>query len=383
MAPPVEDASLDRLKETLLPLRKQPYENTETRGATPVFGSAKTQLRSFIESRLSRLTPAGDETLFRQDLNSNLEKANLQCTNAIESCDGPRGFNALGFVGQVEVHFLLAHTFLAVQTGLGIQCGYDESAYLYEWKKDRWERTWESEQNTYRENEYRPQWLHKVLVSPAAPNTGDRLVLTLGVNPWCTSNWQGGYYRLWRIGSGGPKLLLDGSEVVYLGADHPMQGRVSFNDALVEFRAHSVDSSVHNREAVRRFMVNGDQVIRTNPIALSPRSFVDEWLNHSWSESFKWSEEPTALLATWHKKLHADYVSGEFVAPTQRCSKTLDLWQVGIGLVSPKTDSPETYFLVRWKQPHQFTMVLISSQPSSDCIQKDEKADEAKTLFVP
>jgi hypothetical protein len=80
-----------------------------------------------------------------------------------------------------------------VQTAVGIQCGYDESAYIYEWKDNHWQRFWESQQNNYTKDKYVPQSLRAVLISPTdyrpdADQTA-HVIVTLGTYPRCSSNW--------------------------------------------------------------------------------------------------------------------------------------------------------------------------------------------------
>lgn len=372
------------LRNTLLPLRAQAYARPDTRGATPALASAKSQLRDIIENRLGRLTPTGDEVAFTEQLNSEIKNADLLCSDSSEGCNPPpdRGFSGIGFVGEVEVQFQSNRTLVVVQTAFGIECGYDESAYLYEWEQDRWERRWQTEQNDYSSKGYLPQTIHKVLVSEAAPTTDERLVLTLGSNPWCTSNWQGAYYRLWRIGKTAPRLLLNKAEVAFLDNDPPVNGRVvSPTNAYVEFRTHSIDVEVHNREAVRHFVVDGSRIVRADPIALSPRSFVDEWLNHNWQESSAWSDRNNSSLLTWHRRLHNNHISGQFISPTQQCGRNSNLWQVSVRLDAPTTAPTDTHFIVRWEPTDRFRMVRISDQSSSECTNQRSDVDESKTLL--
>jgi hypothetical protein len=73
---------------------------------------------------------------------------------------------------------------------------------------------------------------------------------------------------------------------------------------------------------------------------------------------------------------------GEF-DPTMHC-KTPDLWQVTLNTIVDKKDYNKTsplYFLVRWRPPYHFTMMDVRSKPWSLCHQKDEQADEWRTLF--
>ncbi len=151
-------------------------------------------------------------------------------------------------------------------------------------------------------------------------------------------------------------------------------------DVLIEFMQRSIDGVVFNRKAIRHFLIERDRVRRVEPVALSPRDFVDEWLTRSWGESEGWSSFPEAL--GWHKKLHADYVRGEFLGPTLHC-QTPDLWQVGFQPSDPKNSEPErkVYFLVRWTPPYRFALVNVSDKPWARCTQPDEEADATRRSF--
>lgn len=214
------------------------------------------------------------------------------------------------------------------------------------------------------------------------------MVLTLGFESWCSSAFHRVYYRAFRLGpdlQAGP--LVDGDEGAYISEDPPIKGSVTQSDLLVEFRMSSIDALVHNRAAVRHFKLDADKPKRVNPLALSPRDFVDEWLNTDWRETAFWSESANRRSTReWHSKLHKDFVSGEFIYPTMHCPSTPDLWQVGIEFNDPATpigaEPKGTYFLVRWRPPYQFTMVQVTDSPSAVCTEEDRKADdEPRTLF--
>jgi predicted nucleotidyltransferase len=213
--------------------------------------------------------------------------------------------------------------------------------------------------------------------------------MTLG-NYWgCASFWHSVYYRVWRIGSSGSKLLVDGSGDAYMRSESWIVGSIvrerrhrnSPVDVLVEFTERSIDGGVHNREAIRHFLIDGDQVLRVDPVALSPRDFVDEWLTRGWDESASWSASPS--LRQWHRKLHTDWIGGQFSGTTMHC-RTSDLWQVTFGPDNAQKDfesEPDVYFLVRWRPPYHFTMVNVSDKPWPRCTQEDRQADEWRTLF--
>jgi hypothetical protein len=378
------DPQIDALRASLLEIRKEPEKSAGPRGATSQLTVAKHQLRDWIESQLPALAERGDEGELERKLNSELRDAKLFCGEG-QSQQCPNWF-LNGFLGSLALK--RQSGFLIIQTGIGIECGFDESAYVYSWSSEGWRRVWQTEQNTYTKKEYRPQILNAVLISPYSKGN-DYLVLTLGSESWCASTWHDVYYRAYRMGPDletGP--LLEGAEWAWLGKHYPpIQGSVSTGDVLVEFTLSSIDGGVHNREVVRHYRIDRDKITRVAPVALSPRDFVDEWLNTDWKESGLWSEpENRGATRDWHTKLHKDHVFGEFLYPTRHCAATPDLWQVGVDFSDPATPigaPPKgTYFLVRWRPPYQFTMVQVSERASTACSEEDRNADdEPHTLF--
>jgi len=299
------DTRLDALQSTVTGMRGKPPDFGGPRGATPQLTTAKHQLRDWVESRLSALSERGDEDEFQRKLNSELGGAKLFCEyfpapGQLQCPD----WTLLGFLNPLRIH--RAATFLIVMTSVGIECGFDDSAYVYSWSEEGWHRVWQNEQNTYTEKEYLPQSLDAVLISPYN-RTNDYLVLTLGSEPWCSSAWHSVYYRAFRLGpdlQAGP--LLDRARWAYLGTHNPpILGSIASDDVLVEYTVQSIDGGVHSREAVEHYKIGKKEVRRVDPFALRPRDFVDEWLNTDWQESWAWSEGTNRRsMIDWHRKLH-------------------------------------------------------------------------------
>jgi hypothetical protein len=150
-------------------------------------------------------------------------------------------------------------------------------------------------------------------------------------------------------------------------------------DAIIEFTQASVDGGVHNREAVRHYVIEGDQVRRIAPVALSPRDFVDEWMTQPWSESRGWSSSPS--VSEWHRKLHGE--RGEFLDDTMHC-RTPDLWQVGFEIFNGDKQwkgNTRVFFLIRWTPPYRFTLIGTGDRPWPKCTEPDREADAWRTLF--
>ncbi len=363
------------LRTLLEPLRAHPNDNQETRGATPVFTRIKHILRDWIESRLSSLEEWDDGVALSHQLNTELLKSGLACDDA--RCPDQ---SLLGYLGDLRIR--RSGELLVVQTAVGIQCGVDESAYAYEPGQHGWRRFWGSEQNDYTEKAYLPQLLTAVLISPTnyQPD-GDRaehLILTLGRNPWCTSNWQSVYCRLWQTKSTytQPKLLLDKSEIAYLS--EPVQGSVWRNDVLIEYAVGSIDSGVHSRREIRHYKLNQGRLERLDPVVLGPRDFAEWWLTGAWPEISRWTTRTAGpAMQNWHRTLKGPF---EFNYPTRHCITRPDHWQVAVQN-SLREQDPPVYFLIRWRPPYHFTMVGVAHRQWPGCTEAYPGADAFRTLF--
>ncbi len=378
-----QDAQLGALRATLATLRSHAAAATmETPAPGPEHAAAKHELRDWIETQLGSLKDGGDEQALADHINEALKAAGFMAAAEEQ--------NLLGYLGAVSVSSQSG--LLIVTTGVGILCQLDESVYGYKRVNGQWQRIWESEQSDYSPKKYAPQYIVAVQVWQPFKDgheEGPAFVMTLG-NEWaCASTWHTVYYRVWRIDSSGAKLLIDDSQWAWLRTRTYAVGSIAGDwsseparvDVLIELTQRSIDAGVHNREAIRHFLIEGDQVRRVDPVALSPRDFVDEWLTRGWNESAAWSAAPT--LRQWHGKLHADFVGGEFRGPTMHC-QTPDLWQVTFEPHNAEKNfkpEPKVYFLVRWRPPYHFTMMSISDKPWPRCTQEDPEADEWRTLF--
>ena len=370
---------LAALHETLQSLHAQAGSSAADRGGGPKLTLAKHQLRDWIESQLGPIEKRGDETEVSERMNKMLKKVSIAPSKDDQ--------NLLGSLGEVSLRW--EQGLLVVITRMGIDCEQDESVYASKRIDGKWQRIWESEQNNYQH--YTPQHINAVHIWQSFKDgnpTGTACILTLG-NEWgCNSAWHRVYYRIWRVDSSGSRLLVNQSGDAYYRGQSFIVGSIVNSpmhfegpaDAIIEFTQRSVDVSVHNREAVHHLLIDGDQVRRVAPVALSPRDFVDEWMTQPWSESREWSL--ASDLSRWHQKLHTALVTGNFLRDTTHC-RTPDLWQVGFEPHDQWNSRPEpgVYFLIRWTPPYRFALAGISNNPSPQCTQTDPEADAWRTLF--
>ena len=343
LAGPALAQSLEALRTTLVALRPHHDELPDTRDATAQLTVVKHQLRDWIESHLVSFSPSGQDRTLLATLHAGLRDAKLFCEDECVP-------SYLGFVDDVQI--VREREFLIVQTGVGIRCGYDESAYVYAWSGTLWERLFSSEQNVYTKERYQPQTIHAVHISEP-DSSGRRLILALGSRPGCSSAFQPVYWRVWQVANGTSKLLLEESKFANVGEDPPIRGSVTATGATVNFSLGGTGWGFP-WNALRNYSLQNGQLKQTGATVLTPRDFVEEWLD---------SAGPAAP-EEWHRKLHREDGAGDFPESPLECPGQSGLWQITTRL----TRGPQkTSFLVEWRQPYQFRMVRVSQETESLC----------------
>jgi hypothetical protein len=373
------DPTLHDLRLTLESMRGKQLVGSRPRGAVPQLTTAKHQLRDWVDIRLKTFARDGDVGALERSLNSDLRTEKLFDAGQPDSDTWEL---RMGFLGELTIR--RQGIFLVLQTAFTIQCGYDESAYVYSWTDEGWRRIWQNEQDTYTEKDYKPQTLVAVSISPYS-QANDYVVLTLGRESWCASNWHEVYYRAFRLGADQQaRPLVDGSAFAFVVDDPPIEGVVTNQEILVEFTVGSLDGGVHSREAIEHYRFDEHGAKRIDPLALGPRDFVEEWLSTTWTDAAHWSESAgRALMRDRHE---AWKMTGEFIFPTMHCPRTPDLWQVGIRAYESATKGqppPSAYFLVRWRPPYRFSMVRVSDHPFPGCTEEDRETDEEHPTLFP
>jgi hypothetical protein len=311
----------------------------------------KRQLLSWAESRLQTFGRNADPVVLTKALSKELQ-------DGIE----PRSGDSLDRLGDLDVAFSRPGgepVWLQMSTDVGIPCGADRSIYLYEWRGDRWNRRFALEANEGSRANYGPQNFVEIQISPVDAR-GARLILATGYPPACMSVWQTLYIRLFRVGAT-QTLLLEQTPTANQGEDY--SARLEPNGALVKFDGFGIDASYLIRPHVLHYQLDHGKVQRIEPIALSPRDFVEEWLTRPWNEISVWSEPQ---LAEWHKKLHKDPVSGVYDAV--RGCRNPGQWQISIDF----DDKTTSYFSVLDRGDSRFKMLRVSERPRTDCSGRNE-----------
>ncbi len=383
-----EDADLAPLAAQLAALRALPRDQLGERDGAPQLTAAKHLLRDWVEAQLGAAATESDARQLAAPLNARLRAAGLTCASDGDPqgkrCDeeiGPQ-FTARGYLGGIRFMLPRANDDrLVLVTAAGIECGDDESAYVYEKRDGAWHRIFESERNDYTKDGYQPQNFEQVLVSPKVPGKPP-LVLTTGISPWCSSNWQAVYYRLFRVtpDQTAPPPLLDRAEGIYAGLDEPVRSSLGRDEALIEFQDRSIDLDTFTRTVVRHFRVGpDDKVVRVAPFAFTPRALVDEWLVRPWTESARFTDPAArSRLQALHRRLHKDYIAAEYEEDSGRCRDDPTLWVIG---VTPEHAPAPLYFRLRWVAPFDFTLLDIGPKKPAGCRAQPVALDETVQQF--
>lgn len=175
---------------------------------------------------------------------------------------------SLGNVFDIEVKRPAGHqNLIAVTITLAIPCGSDASLYLFEKRDQQWELVLAQEANEY-ENISGAQGIFGYDISPA-DGKDNFFVVTVNVNPWCTSNWQAIRYSVLRVGATAyqPWVLAAGEETIYLGVSPPpYRLEVAKKWFSITFEGNTSNADIANginsRQHVLKYSIQGEHAKR-------------------------------------------------------------------------------------------------------------------------
>jgi hypothetical protein len=202
----------------------------------------------------------------------------------------------------------------------------------------------------------------------ALDKSGHWFMVTTHVKPWCSSTWSMMDYDVLRPPDVGtqPLVLFQGSDSFWWGGSDAGRFDVSVDRFDLRFTGNSIDPEVLSRMTVRDFRVTEDSVRRINPVAVSPRDFIDEWLVSPWQMAAMWTAPDTlAQLQNVHAKLSTD--KGErtyFTFGTIRACAGLQ-HNVQVQLIAHDARDTSYYFRVAGKSA--FVLRGVSSSPAKGC----------------
>ena len=359
----VEAGKLDTLAVQLAAIREKSLNPGENEFDATYF-KARATLGDWVGSRLAREADTLTANEAASLLNRELAAKALFCTPECEK--KLTGFDARGFLEKIEVEARGKQ--LLVKTRMGILCGYDDTAYLYGVQNGRWIRMWESARSTTPERGYEPEILTDALITFDSAQDTPKLIATIGQYPWCQSRWQPVYSRVWQVGK--PSPIVDERTIAFL--DDHVAASLTADRFVVFLHIASLDVTVHNYLAVFRYAISESEVKRTAPFALTPRNFVDTWIQSDWAFSKSLSEAPAlAALQAVHQREHQNSVKGEYLSATHACDDKKH-WEIGIAF----SGGADRYFRVVSQMPGEYKMTGVNEAFSKDCSEEDTFIDE-------
>ena len=319
-------------------------------------------LRDWIESRLPKSKGALDAD------NSALQthmKAELLRAGVLAPADAEDEY---GYIGRLDLsrpsEFPEA---LTVVAGITVPCGSYDSVYVYDYSGGPPRRVFEARGGSEQDANVSAVYFSK-------PNTsGNHLLLTLRYAIQCGASWDGLSYDLFRLGTGASAAvpIFSGQHDIWRGTDHPYNVELTPDELSIELLDRSIDPAIHNRTHVLHYKLGPAAVERTDPVALQPPDFVDEWLTRPWAEmESRSSTGDRDKLGKWHNFLSGGFLAGD-INIVQSCTEKLEDWKVAVNLswLAGK-QLPEQftlYFVVHELGKYRFEMAAISFEPPDGC----------------
>jgi len=374
-------AVLEDVKSRLTPMREHPNDPAQMLRAD--FLGARAQLRGWIDTQLATFKYNGDTAAFEKSLNGQIAAADLTCIDVkppgYDRCVSPGERDARGYLGAIEV--ARVRGFLIVQSQIGVSCGFDETAYVYEWVKDGWRLLIDTSRKPDSNGVFVPEQIQQVQFGQPDKLPKDEIVLlATSASLACAPPPRQVHFRVWSAKQGvGSALLIDGREgnAVIGRRDPAVSARFEGSDVLVEMDVMSLDPKRGRRVVVQRFAITEQTPRRIAPFALTPRDFVEEWLRAPWSVASAWTQ--TAARAAL-ERIHADINAGElrasFPNPTSRCEK-----EDGVVQVAVRLPNGERFFRIKHDPAGAYEMRGADSTSSPACRTPDAGLDAARTLF--
>ncbi len=350
-----------------LPFGEGEQETNLSGEANKVVSEMKSSLNDAVTAYMHCVTisPAPDPGKIEKDLSELTHAFRLPAGN-IRSEDLPKDFGKFGFELWFEVRATndVRHL-VSIVAGFAIACGSDTMLLVFSPSGGSWEEVlrWQSPPAKTIAGAFEA---FKFGISPPDPS-GRWYVVAHSISPWCSSTWSSIRYAALRPepGTPNPKALLSGSDTIWWGNEDFGEVVVQADEFDLRFHSWSIDTGVHNRVYVRHYKVVDDEVTRIQPVAVSPRDFVDEWIVSTWSEASQWSSsEGSDKLRRKHdklRKLNGSVNAGFSYDAVLRCSDRPEHFQVAVYYGFHKA------FFFQVDGTSTFAMTAVTELPDSSC----------------
>ena len=357
--------------------------------ARPLLKQLKHQLRDLIAATLNAQSAnLGERDRLAEDLIGTLKSGGV-----IVGDKGSPDTQFFGGVYDIKIRRPAGHPeLLAAVTDMQIPCGEDASLYLFQRDGAKWNLVLALEANDYPEISG-GQGDFDFAVSPS-DSQGKWFVIATNLSPWCSSCWNGIYYRVVQPGPDpySPVVLFKGSsDMMYRCTEGPSYKlRVDADGFQTTYTGSlSLDVGVWGMDCIDHYQVAGGHWRRTAPLAQLPYEFLDRWMELPWNEVARWSDSSkTAVLERWHERLSPHYERRDperyyyssYIDFAQPCGKTPARWQIGVSIDSEKRVDrlPEELFFTVTKHGEAFYLQRIDTIRPPGCPGETPPAGQAR-----
>lgn len=332
--------------------------------------SMKSALRDFITAYFRCVSLQPDPARIKSDL-STLGHAFEMPRGQISKEKIPPDFGKFGFELSFQTRLFESPRLLGVTANLSIECGGDTVLIIFSPSTESWKEVLLWQKKRYA-TVAGGTLAFDYGISPP-DDAGRWFLVTHDVAPWCSSTWSDIRYSVLRPTSDPdhPKTLFSGSDSMWWGNEDFGTLTVQKDAFDLRFHSASIDAGVHNRVWVRRYSVVGDAVQRIQPVAVSPRDFVDEWVVSPWQQASQWSSRSAlAELTQAHAELSRrrnSYKSLLEYDSVYRCTDSPEHYQVEMADETAPNFQTARSFYFQMRGNGDYTMLRVSDKSDARC----------------
>jgi hypothetical protein len=335
--------------------------------AQQTIASMKSALGDFIAAYLHCVSSQPDPARIKSDLSA-LGHSFEMPSGPISKENIPPDFGKFGFELSFQTRLFENPRLLGVTASFSIECGGDTVLLIFSPSNESWKEVLRWQKKPYA-TVAGGTLAFDYGISPQ-DDAGQWILVIHDVAPWCSSTWSDIRYSVLRPtpDPDHPRTLFSGSDFMWWGNDDFGTLIVQKDAFDLRFHSASIDGGIHNRVWIRHYSVIGDAVRRLQPVAVSPRDFVDEWIVSPWQQASQWSSnlELRQAHAAWSRRKKSATSLLEYYS-VQLCADSPEHYQVEVAEeTGPKFETARSfYFQVRGNG--DYTMLRVSDKSDARC----------------
>lgn len=285
----ITDQQIMNVKKPLVELLQIEDSNAQYgyvfNGAPLLIDSLKTGLINLVDKRMSceKSIEINTQTI-QQDLLSVLQLSELNEVSAI-----------YGYDLQILVDKPQNTTgMIFVKLSFGIPCGEDNALLAYRYRNQQWhlDLIWKSLPYKRISGAYSDYFDYLLL--------GNDNLLIMHTSPDCNLQWESLHFYVVKLGNDKQpqKILFNNTLATHRGVNL-VDSKALPDGFKLETYVSMLDTDLSSRKGIYQYLIKNDVVKRVQPIAHSPKDFVDEWLimNEKDAKNFSVTGNAADLLA--------------------------------------------------------------------------------------